>query len=156
MNIRAHSFRTAAVVVALSAIVAGCATPYAPYRYYRGEAQRTQSIELGVIEGIRPVGLEGPTSGAGALGGAALGGWAGSGIGSGGGNAAAIVGGVILGSLIGNAVERDAVRRPGVELTVRLDTGRMIAVVQDDYGDPFRPGDRIRVLSDGYRTRIAR
>ena len=38
---------------------------------------------------------------------------------------------------------------------MRLDAGRMIAVVQDDVGEPFRPGDRIRVLSDGYRTRVA-
>jgi outer membrane lipoprotein SlyB len=156
MAILSPNFRTAALALALSAGLAGCAPPYGPDRYYRFEAQRAQSIEFGVVEGVRPVGLEGPTSGAGAVGGAALGGWAGSGIGSGSGNAAAIVGGVILGSIIGNAVERDAVRRPGLELTVRLDTGRMIAVVQDDYGDPFRPGDRIRVLSDGYRTRVAR
>ena len=156
MNIPSQSFRTAALALALSAVVAGCAPPLGPDRYYRGDMQRAQSMELGVIEGVRPVGLEGPATGVGAVSGAALGGWAGSGIGSGSGNAAAIVGGIILGSIIGNAVERDAVRRPGVELTVRLDTGRMIAVVQDDYGDPFRPGDRIRVLSDGYRTRIAR
>jgi len=83
------------------------------------------------------------------------GGWAGSGIGAGSGNAAAIVGGVILGSLIGNALEVEATRRPGVELTVRLDAGRTIAVVQDAVpGEAFRPGDRIRVVSDGYRTRI--
>ena len=156
MAIQSRSLRTAALALALSAVVVGCAPPLGPDRYYRGEALRAQSIELGVIEGVRPVGLEGPTSGAGAVSGAALGGWAGSGIGGGSGNAAAIVGGIVLGSIIGNAVERDAVRRPGVELTVRLDTGRMIAVVQDDYGDPFRPGDRIRVLSDGYRTRVAR
>ena len=85
-----------------------------------------------------------------------LGGWAGSGIGAGSGNAAAIVGGVLLGSLIGNAVEREVNKRPGVEVTVRLDMGRMIAVVQDDAGEAFQPGDRIRVVSDGYRTRVIR
>ena len=87
--------------------------------------------------------------------GAALGGIAGSAAGAGAGDAAAIVGGALLGGLIGNAVERDAQRRPGLEVTVRLDNGRMIAVVQDDTGEPFRPGDRIRVLSDGYRTRVS-
>ena len=110
---------------------------------------------MGVVENARSVALQGPDTGLGALAGAGLGGWAGSGIGSGGGNAAAIVGGVILGSLIGNAAEVNAARRPGLELTVRLDTGRMIAVVQDDVGEPFRPGDRIRVTSDGYRTRVS-
>ena len=141
-------------VAALTAIaLAGCATPAGP-TYYPGEAPRPQSIEMGVVENVRPVALQGPDTGLGALGGAALGGWAGSGIGSGSGNAAAIVGGVILGSLIGNAAEVNAARRPGLELTVRLDSGRMIAVVQQDVGEPFRPGDRIRVASDGYRTRV--
>lgn len=140
---------------ALAAVLlAGCATPAGP-TYYPGQPPRPQSIEMGVVENVRPVGLQGPDTGLGALGGAALGGWAGSGIGSGGGNAAAIVGGVILGSLIGNAVEVNAARRPGLELTVRLDSGRLIAVVQDDSGEPFRPGDRIRVASDGYRTRVS-
>jgi outer membrane lipoprotein SlyB len=142
--------------VALAATIAitGCATPAGPV-YYPGQALRPQSVEMGVVENARPVALQGPDTGLGALGGAALGGWAGSGIGNGGGNAAAIVGGVILGSLIGNAAEVNAARRPGLELTVRLDTGRMIAVVQDDAGEPFRPGDRIRVTSDGYRTRVS-
>jgi outer membrane lipoprotein SlyB len=143
----------AALAVVLS--LAGCATPAGPGYYYRGEALRSQSVEMGVVESVRPVALQGPDTGLGALGGAALGGWAGSGIGSGGGNTAAIVGGVILGSLIGNAAEVNAARRPGLELTVRLDNGRMIAVVQEDVGEPFRPGDRTRVTSDGYRTRVS-
>jgi outer membrane lipoprotein SlyB len=143
----------AALAVVLS--LAGCATPAGPGYYYRGEALRSQSVEMGVVESVRPVALQGPDTGLGALGGAALGGWAGSGIGSGGGNTAAIVGGVILGSLIGNAAEVNAARRPGLELTVRLDTGHMIAVVQEDVGEPFRPGDRARVTSDGYRTRVS-
>jgi outer membrane lipoprotein SlyB len=116
---------------------------------------RAQSVEMGVVEGVRPVALGAPDTGVGTVGGAALGGLAGSAAGHGAGQAAAIVGGAILGGIVGNAVERDANRRPGLELTVRLDSGRMIAVVQDDMGEPFRPGDRIRVLSDGYRTRIS-
>ena len=149
--------RSIVAALALSAAVAvsGCATPYPAGPYYYGPAPRAQSVEMGVVESVRPVGLQGPDTGLGTLGGAALGGWAGSGIGSGGGNAAAIVGGVILGSLVGNTLEREAARRPGVELTVRLDAGRMIAVVQDAAGEPFRPGDRIRVVSDGYYTRVS-
>jgi len=144
----------AATVAAL--LIAGCATPYPGAPYYAGPVQRAQSIEMGVVESVRPLGLQGPDTGLGTVGGAALGGLAGSGIGSGGGNAAAIIGGLLLGGLIGNTIERDASRRPGVEITVRLDQGRMLAVVQDAVGEPFRPGDRIRVVSDGYYTRVAR
>lgn len=144
----------AVALLAMAISVAGCAPPVAGNRYYRGEALRAQSVELGVVESIRPIQLQGHDTGVGTVGGAALGGLAGSGVGGGAGQAAAIVGGAILGGIIGNAVERDANKRHGVELTVRLDAGRMIAVVQEDGGEAFRPGDRIRVLSDGYRTRI--
>ena len=154
MNRLFHSRWLGGGALAAMLVVAGCATPAGPV-YYPGQPLRAQSVEMGVVENARSVALQGPDTGLGALAGAGLGGWAGSGIGSGGGNAAAIVGGVILGSLIGNAAEVNAARRPGLELTVRLDTGRMIAVVQDDVGEPFRPGDRIRVTSDGYRTRVS-
>ncbi|MEP6678074.1 MAG: hypothetical protein ABI812_02070 [Betaproteobacteria bacterium] len=154
---RQRTLRISALVAAAATIVAlgGCATSVPP-PYYYGEPIRAPSVALGVVDDVRSIQFQGADTGLGTLGGAALGGWAGSGIGSGSGNAAAIVGGVLLGSLIGNAVEREANRRPGVEVIVRLDAGRTIAVVQDDTGEAFRPGDRIRVLSDGYRTRVTR
>src|SRR5436305_4471455 len=118
-----------AVAALTAVVVAGCATP-GPNYYYPGEAMRVQSAEMGVVENVRSVALQGPDTGLGALTGAGLGGWAGSGIGSGGGNAAAIVGGVILGSLIGNAGEVNGGRRGGLALTVRIDRGTVIGVVQ--------------------------
>ena len=142
-----------AAIAVVTLTAAGCATVPGPYAYYPGP--RAQSVELGVVEGVRPLQFQGPDTGVGAVSGAALGGWAGSGIGAGSGNAAAIVGGVILGSIIGNAVEREASKRSALELTVRLDAGRTIAAVQADAGEGFRPGDRVRVVSDGYRTRIS-
>jgi len=139
-----------AALAAIALAVGGCATP----AYYVSPAVApAPSMEPGVVENVRPIVFQGPYTGLGALSGAALGGWAGSGIGAGSGNAAAIVGGVLIGSLIGSAVETEAAKRPGVEVTVRLDTGRTIAVVQDA-GEAFAQGDRIRVMSDGYRTRV--
>ena len=153
-----------AAALASALTLGGCATypPYyygpGPYAYGAppGPPPRAQSVEPGVVDTVRLLAFQGPDTVIGTLSGAALGGWAGSGIGAGSGNAAAIVGGVLLGSLIGNAVEREVNKRPGVEVTVRLDMGRMIAVVQDDAGEAFQPGDRIRVVSDGYRTRVIR
>jgi outer membrane lipoprotein SlyB len=152
------AFTRARSIVALAMLaatlgLAGCAPPYAPPAYYRGEALRPMSVDMGVVENVRPVQLVGPDTGAGAFGGTLLGGLAGSAAGSGAGQAAAIIGGAILGGLIGNAVEVEQSRRPGVEVVVRLDAGRLIAVVQDA-AEPLRPGDRVRVLSDGYRTRV--
>ena len=144
-------------LVALATVgLGGCAYPGGPNTYYSGQALRAQSVELGVVENVRPIQLQGPNSGFGAVSGATLGGVAGSAVGGGTGQVAAVVGGAILGGIIGNAVENDAARANGVELTVRLDSGRMIAVAQADSGEAFRPGDRVRILSDGYTTRVAR
>lgn len=144
-------------LVALAAVgLGGCAYPGGPNTYYSGQALRAQSVEFGVVENVRPIQLQGPNTGIGAVSGATLGGVAGSAVGGGTGQVAAVVGGAILGGLIGNAVETDAARANGVELTVRLDSGRMIAVAQGDSGEAFRPGDRVRILSDGYTTRVAR
>jgi outer membrane lipoprotein SlyB len=147
--------RSALAALAAGALLAGCAPPpYGP-TYYGYQANRPQSVEMGVVESVRPVNVQGPNTGAGAVTGATLGGIAGYQVGgSSSANAAGAIAGAIIGSLIGSAAEQDVNRRQGLEITARLDSGRMIAVVQDA-GEPFRPGDRVRVLSDGYTTRIA-
>jgi outer membrane lipoprotein SlyB len=151
--------RAAAAIVALVAalVVSACAPAPVGDSYYAGQVMRAQSVELGVVEGLRPVVIEGWPSGAGAATGAVLGGVGGYQVGgSSSANAAGAFLGAIIGSLIGNAMEREATKTNGVEITVRLDSGRMLAVVQEGPVDAFRPGDRIRVLSDGYMTRVAR
>ena len=66
-----NRFGIATVALAAVLIVAGCATPAAPGYYHRSEAMRAQSVEMGVVENVRPVALQGPDTGLGALGGAA-------------------------------------------------------------------------------------
>lgn len=139
-----------------AALLAGCAAPRSGDVYRRGEALRAQSVELGVVESLRPVMIEGGQTGVGTIGGAALGGIAGSTVGGGRGSAAGAVAGAILGGIAGSAVERDVTRANGIEITVRLDSGRMIAVVQEGNGPEFQPGDRVRVTSDGQHTRVSR
>ena len=70
--------------------------------------------------------------------------------------AAATVIGAVAGGLAGSAVEEGATRTPGVEVTVRLDNGQYLAVVQADGGEGFRAGERVRVLRDGGTTRVSR
>jgi outer membrane lipoprotein SlyB len=151
--------RGVAVAALLAGAVAlgGCARSLHHDTYQRGQAMRAQTVELGVVESVRPVAIEGRQSGAGAATGAVVGGLAGSQVG---GSSSAHVAGAIVGALaggaIGNAIERDTTKANGVELTVRLDGGRMIAVVQEGHPAEFRAGDRVRVLSDGYTTRVTR
>jgi outer membrane lipoprotein SlyB len=151
INLISTAVLTAAAAITLTA----CAPQMASDVYYAPQTMRPQSVEMGVVEGLRPVRIQAGDSGVGTVGGAALGGLAGSTIGHGGGSVAGAIGGAILGGVIGTAVERDANRREGVEVTVRMDNGRMISLVQEAV-EPLRPGDRVRVLSDGYTTRVTR
>jgi len=141
--------------LACAGLAAACAYPGPPgnsqYRAY--EALGEQSVRFGVVESVREVRIDPYDSGLGAFTGAALGGIAGSTVGGGSGQAAGAIAGAVLGGIIGQNVEKSANERPGIEITVLLDNGRYISVVQ--VGDePFRPGDRVRVLSAGRGTRI--
>lgn len=134
--------------------VAGCAAPPRGGADYRGyETRQAQTVQFGVVESVRNVRINATESGVGTTSGAVLGGIAGSTIGQGRGSVAGAVAGAVIGGIAGQAIERDANQRPGVEITVKLEGGRMIAVVQEA-DDNFRPGDRVRVLTGAGGTRV--
>jgi outer membrane lipoprotein SlyB len=156
---RTTKFRGAATLVAAlgaAAILSACAPTYSGDVYRRGETMRPQTVELGVVESTRLVRIEGPDTGVGTVGGAVAGGALGNMAGGGSGRIAATIGGAILGGIVGNAAEREANKANGVEVMVHLDSGRMVAIVQPDAGEGFRPGDRVRLVSNGYATRVTR
>ena len=132
--------------VLLMVTVAGC-TPRSMSGdvYSRERAQRVQTIEYGEVIEVRQILIEGTKSGAGTVAGGVLGGALGSGVGRGAGTTIAVVGGAIAGAVAGSAVEEGATRQPGVEVTIRMDTGKTIALVQG-IDPPVRAGDRVRVL----------
>jgi len=73
-----------------------------------------------------------------------------------GGGRGSIVGatvGAVLGGLGGAAAEEGVTRQRGLEITVKLDSGRMIAITQAA-DEEFRVGDRVRILSGGGTTRV--
>ena len=146
------------LTIALLATVtlAGCAGGLGGGDYQRAEARRVISVRMGVVESVRPVKLEGTKSPVGTLGGAAVGGIAGSTIGQGKGAAIGAVLGAVAGGLAGSAAEEGITRKQGIEVTVKMDNGEMLAVVQEDGGEKFMPGERIRLLQDGRTTRVTR
>lgn len=149
--------RRLALVAALAFAAAGCVPVPGPNVYAPGQAARVQSVEFGVVESVRDVRIAGYQTGVGSVSGAMVGSIAGSY--AGGSWNANVVGsiiGAILGGVIGGAMEQDATQRQGVEITVRLDSGALVAIVQDVEEPGFRPGDRVRVLSDGVMSRVAR
>lgn len=142
-------------VALLAALLAlgGCAVPHGPARYRAHEAGAEQSVRFGVVESVREVTIQPPESGAGGAVGAVIGTIAGSHAGRGSGQVVGAIGGALLGGILGQQLERDAGERPAVEVTVLLDSGRYIAVVQAP-DEPFRAGDRVRVLSGRGSTRV--
>ena len=146
----------AAAVVCAGLGLGACASGLGGDTYSRGEARRAMSVQYAVVESVRAVRLEGTKTPVGAVAGAAVGGIAGSGVGGSRGSAIGTVVGVVAGGLAGAAIEEGVTRSQGVEVTVRLDNGQVLAVVQDDHGEAFRPGESVRVVRDAGVTRVAR
>ena len=144
------------VLIGLLAMLTGCMSTLSGESYSRSEARKEQRVEFGRIEYIRPVVIEGTKTPIGTGTGAAVGGIAGSGVGAGKGQDIATVVGAVAGGLAGAAAEEQLTKKQGIELTVRLNNGDIIAVVQEVSSRVrFNVGDRVRVLTLGGTTRVA-
>jgi outer membrane lipoprotein SlyB len=134
--------------------LAGCASGKGSDDYERAETRRVYEVKMGVVENVRGVKLEGTASGVGTAAGGVVGGIAGSEAGKGKGAAVGAVLGAVVGGIAGAAAEEGMTRKTGQEVTVRLDSGRTIAVVQEDTGEKFAKGDRVRLLESGGQARV--
>ncbi|MCB4810980.1 glycine zipper 2TM domain-containing protein [Methylovorus menthalis] len=141
-------------IAVMLAMLGACASSNSGSVYSRDEARKVQTVKMGVVESVRTVKLEGTKSPVGTAGGAVVGGVAGSTLGGGKGQAIATVLGAIVGGLAGSAAEEGFTRKDGLEITVKLDSGTMIAIVQEA-DDQFQPGERVRILESGGITRVS-
>ena len=152
--------RTASGAVAFAALAAalfvtGCASPSNSGSVYTpGQAQREQTVRMGVVESVRQVTIEKAPSGVGAVAGGVVGGVAGSSVGGGKGSTIASVLGAVAGGLAGQAIEGGVGRKAGVEVTVKLDNGELRAITQEA-DEVFKPGERVRLLSGTGVTRVS-
>ena len=142
------------VLILLSSLLAACASSNSGSVYSRDEARKTQTVRMGVVESVRQVRIEGPKSPVGTVAGGAVGGIAGSSIGHGRGSAVGAVLGAVAGGLAGAAAEEGITRKDGLEITVKLDSGGLIAIVQEA-DENFNPGDRVRLVESGGTTRVS-
>lgn len=151
MNIR--MVKLIAVAAASVAVLGGCASSMSGGAYSRGQARQVQEVQMGVVESVRQVKIEGTKSPVGTGAGAVIGGIAGSNIGAGKGSTVGTILGAVAGGVAGSAIEEGVMRKDGLEITVKLDNGRMIAITQEA-DEQFRVGERVRVLSGGGVTRV--
>lgn len=142
-----------AAAVMAAAMLAGCAEGLGGGSYTRDEARREQNVRMGMVESVRQVQIEGTRTIVGPAAGAVVGGIAGSSVGGGRGSDIAAVLGAVAGGVAGQAIEQGTTRRTGVEITVKLDSGALVAIVQEA-DETFKAGDRVRILSDGRTSRV--
>jgi len=140
----------------LSAILTGCAGSKSGDTYSRDQARQEMTVRMGVVESIKEVTLEGSKSGVGTAAGAVIGGVAGSSMGRGKGNIVGAVIGAVAGGVAGSALESGTTTKNALEITVKMDNGQLIAIVQEGQPCKFRAGDRVRVIGGRGDSRVSR
>ena len=140
-------------LLCLAAFLGACASSNSGGAYTRGQTRQVQTVKMGTVESVRLVKIEGTGSPVGTGAGAVIGGVAGNSMGGGRGRAITTVLGAVVGGVAGAAAEEGITRKDGFEITVQLDKGDMIAIVQEA-DEEFQPGDRVRVLEGTGVTRV--
>ena len=141
------------LVATLTVLVSACASSNSGSVYKRDDARKVQTVKTGVVESVRTVQLEGTKTPIGTVAGGAIGGIAGGSVGSGRTSAVVAVIGAVAGAIAGSAAEEVATRKDALEITVKLDGGAMIAIVQEA-DEQFNPGEKVRIVENGDTSRV--
>lgn len=121
------------------------------------DAKQVQTVTYGTVLNARPVTIQAGEDGnvIGAIGGAVLGGLLGNTIGGGSGNTLATAAGAIAGGLAGQQAQGALNRSQGVQLEIRLDSGKNIVVVQKQDPSTFRNGQRVMIANSGNTVTVS-
>ncbi|MFZ9022684.1 MAG: glycine zipper 2TM domain-containing protein [Litorivicinaceae bacterium] len=151
-----RSILTAISISLLTLGLTGCVSGLQGSTYSRSEARQVQEVEFGTVLSTNPVVIEGKQSGAGQLPGAIIGGVAGSSVGEGKGQQIFTILGAVGGAVVGSMIEEQTTRTQGLELTITMDSGKTLSIVQEvDNVNVFREGQRVRVLTQGALARVS-
>ena len=151
-----RSILTAISISLLTVGLTGCVSGLQGSTYSRSEARQVQEVEFGTVLSTNPVVIEGKQSGAGQLPGAIIGGVAGSSVGEGKGQQIFTILGAVGGAVVGSMIEEQATRTQGLELTIKMDSGKSLSIVQEVGNvNVFREGQRVRVLTQGALARVS-
>lgn len=144
-------------LLVINTINFGCSSnPYGD-SYDVADTRKVQTVYYGVVISAKPVNIEGDkgSSAVGTIAGGAVGGILGSKIGGGSGSDIAAIGGAIIGGVAGNKAAQSISKRHGVNLTIKLDSGKVISVVQEvDPNMLFRVDQQVQVNQQGSTARV--
>lgn len=149
------------LVAALSAVMlTGCAGSLTSGSYTRAEARQAMQVQLGTVASVRDVKIEGTPSdglGVGSGAGGLIGAIAGSNLGNGKGAWIMSVLGAVAGGVAGAAAEQRITAKDGIEVTIRMENGTLVAVTQEkDPSEIFAVGDKVRLIQGSGATRVTK
>lgn len=133
-----------------SLLFAGCAS-YGNKSYSGAQAQTMQTVQNGVVTKVTPVSIDGSAGPVGVIAGGVAGGVLGSTMGRGTGNTLATLAGAAIGAAAGGLGESALTSKNGLQIEIRLDTGQVVAIVQNAE-EPFYVGDKVQVITSANGT----
>tara|TARA_B100000902_G_C27294149_1_gene908914 strand:+ start:342 stop:806 length:465 start_codon:yes stop_codon:yes gene_type:complete len=142
--------------LAINLLMLSCAnTSLQPDTYERDAAQRVSNVLYGEIVSLKQVKIEGDTK-SGTIVGGLVGAAAGSGVSDSKPESeiGAVLGGAI-GATLGGNLSKNIRAVDGVQLTINMDDGRTISLVQEVGGYNFSIGDLVEVISIKGKTRVS-
>jgi outer membrane lipoprotein SlyB len=143
------------LVLCLLVVMTGCVSSRSGKVYSRDQARAVHTVEMGTVEAVNDAVIEGTKSPVGAVAGGILGGVLGSTAHGKRTQRVLTTAGALGGAAAGAAIEEKMTSKAAFEITVRLDGGRTIVIVQEA-DETFSVGDRVRVLTANDGTKRVR
>jgi len=130
----------------------GCTFPSSQPTVSRNQVGLVQTLELGYVLEVRDVVIDGERTVIGVWGGAAVGAAATNpgGYPANVGEALGQAAGAVAGAVAGRAIEELVTRKRGQELTIQLDNGQTVVVIEEYKKGPLREGDRVQLNRGGF------
>lgn len=134
------------LVAGCAGLGAGCNFPSSARVVSRQQVNQVRHIEYGTVQKADAVVVAGQNTVIGTYGGGAMGAASTGGVGHGVGTDMAQVGGAVVGAVAGQAVEEVVTRKPGLMMTIKLESGNTVIVTQPAPPN-FNVGDRVALIS---------
>ena len=123
----------------------GCASKSYP-TVPKSSAGVIQTLSHGTVVAVRTVQIDGQSTILGPTAGATVGAAVGRTAGQGSGQILASAAGAAVGGIVGAAVEKKLTTKQAQEVTIRMDGGERVTVVQEFEEPGFHEGDRVNVM----------
>lgn len=133
------------VGLVVSLLLLGCATERLE-KVSAASAGRMQELSIGTVVAVKMVKIDGKVTYLGPSTGAIIGSGIGQTVGHGSGQILATAGAAALGGVVGGIVETQLSAKRAQELTISVDGGETVVVVQQLNNREFVEGDRVRVI----------